>query len=106
MPDTVEHRVEMHQLAQERRAAGKPVWDRKISLAGIFHNPDLTFEQRRGAIVEVLRASTWLKEYDEGDDLPQFVDELAGTEDVDQFDAVFDAIYDVADADRVWIGTF
>jgi hypothetical protein len=96
----------MHRLAQERWAAGKPVWNRKVSLVGVFHDSDLTFEQRRDAIAGIFQGSAWLKEYGEGDDLPQFVEELAGTEDADEFDAVFDAIYDVADADRVWIATF
>lgn len=96
----------MHRVAQERRAAGKPVWGRKVNLAGIFHNDEMTFEQKRDAVVSTLRASTWFKQYEGGDDLPQFVEELADTEDIAGFDAVFDAIYDVADADRVWISTF
>ncbi len=95
----------MHRVAQERRAAGKPVWDRKISLAGVFHDPDLAFEQRRDAIVEIIRNSPWFKQYEEGDDLPQLVEELAGIEE-DEFRYPWDAIYDIADADRVWIATF
>lgn len=95
----------MYQLARERQAAGKPVWDRKVNITGILHNEELTFEQRRDALVGVLQASTWVKQCDEDDDLPQLVEELAGTEDTEEFNAVWDAIYDVADADRVWIGS-
>jgi len=105
MPDTAEHRADMHQLVQQRRAAGLPVWDRKIRLADIFHNEAMTFEQRRDAIVARLRASAWFKECDEYDDLPQFVEELSETRDVDEFDGPWDCIYDIADADRVWIET-
>lgn len=105
MPDTVEHRVEMYRLAQERRAAGKPAWDRKVKLGAVFHNEELTFEERRDAIVKIIRDSPWFKDYDEGDELPQYVEELADAADADEFDSTWDAVYDIADADRVWIET-
>ena len=60
MPDSVEHRVEMHRLATERRSQGKPIWDRKIRLADVFHNDALTFEQQRDAIVKRIRSSGWI----------------------------------------------
>ena len=106
MPYTVEHRADMHRLATERRKAGKPIWAHKINLADIFHADDLNFELKRDMIVQRIRATTWFKQYDEYDDLPQFVEELAETEDTDAFDGVWDCIYDIADADRVWIATF
>ena len=105
MPDTAEHRADMYRLGQERRAAGKPSWEHTLRLADVFHNDDLTFEQKRDAIVRRIRATTWFKQYDEFDDLPAFVEELAGTEDNAEFNAVWSEIYDVADADRVWIET-
>ena len=106
MPDTVEHRADMYQLAQERRKAGKPSWAHRINLRYVFHNDDLTFEQKRDTTVRRIRATTWFKDCDEYDELPQLVEELSETEDVPGFDAVFDCIYDIADADRVWIATF
>jgi hypothetical protein len=106
MPDTAEHRADMYRLGQERRAAGKPSWEHKINLADVFHNDDLTFEQKRDTIVARLRATTWFKQYDEYDDLPQFVEELADAEDKYAFNSPWDCIYDIADADRVWIATF
>lgn len=105
MPDTADHRADMHRLATERRKAGKPIWDRKINLADVFHNDGLTFEQKRDAIVARIRASAWFKQYDEYDDLPQYVEELADTEDNASFNAVWSEIYDIADYDRVWIAT-
>lgn len=101
----VEHKVEMHQLARERQDAGLPVWDRKLRLADVFRNEDMSFEERRDAIVARIRATAWFKGYGEGDDLPQFVEELAGTQTPDEFDGPWDCIYDQADADRVWIET-
>jgi hypothetical protein len=106
MPDTAEHRADMYRLGQERRAAGKPSWEHRVNLADVFHNDDLTFIEKRDVIVARIRASAWFKSYGEYDDLPQFVEELADTEDVDAFDGVWDCIYDITDADRVWIATF
>src|ERR1700748_2911454 len=105
MPDTVEHRVEMHQLASERRAAGTPVWDRRIDVSSVFRNEELAYEERRDAIVKIIRDSPWFKQYDEGDELPQLVEELAEAAE-DEFRFPWDAIYDIADYDRVWIATF
>jgi hypothetical protein len=105
MPNTVEHKVEMRQLARERLDAGKPVWDRKIRLADVWRNEAMTFEQRRDAIVARLRASAWFKGYDEYDELPQSVEEMADAETKAAFNDVMDEIYDIADADRVWIET-
>ena len=105
MSRTAEHRADMHQLATERLDAGLPVWESKLRLADVFHNDDMTFEQRRDAIAARIRATRWFKSYDEYDDLPMFVEELAGTEDNASFNAVWDEIYDIADTDRVWIAT-
>jgi hypothetical protein len=95
----------MFALGQERLRAGKPMWERKISVADVFHNDAMTFPEIRDAVVRKLRDSAWFKSKDEYDDLPQLVEELAEVEDTSDFDNVWDAIYDEADADRVWITT-
>jgi hypothetical protein len=105
MPDTVEHRVEMHQLARQRVAAGLPVWDRKINLADVFHNEAMSFIEIRDAVARRLRASTWLKDRDEFDELVEAVDNLAEAEDAQGFDEWWSVVYDHADADRMWINT-
>jgi hypothetical protein len=104
MPSTPNHKVAMHQLATTRRAAGQPVWNRKINLADVFHNEDMTFEQRRDAIAARLRGSKWYSGSDEDAEIRILVDDLGDAVDTDQFDAVWDAIYDETDYDRVWIG--
>jgi len=53
--------VETHRLAQKRRVAGLPVWDRRINLRHIWQDEALTFEQRRDRVVAVLRRSPWIK---------------------------------------------
>ena len=83
-----------------------PQWKMTIDLSAVFHNDTMTFEERRDRIVEILRGSRWVKNTDGAlNDLPAVVDELAETVDVDEFDSVWDAIYDRADDDRVWIKT-
>ena len=81
-----------------------PVWHEKIMLGDLFHNEDMSFEQRRDEIVRRLRASRW----HDGEDyeVESIIEELAETEDEDAFDAVWDLVYDFADEDRVWIDTF
>ena len=105
MPRTVDHRVEMARLSRERTAAGKPVWNSKLRLGPVFRDETLTFEELRDTVASRLRASTWFKSYDEYDDLPMLAEELADTEDRASLNAVLDEIYDIADADRVWIET-
>jgi hypothetical protein len=106
MPDTAEHRADMYMLAAERRKAGKPSWAGRVNLADVLRNDDLSFTEKRDAVVRRIRATTWFKAKDEYDDLPQYVEELSETSDIHEFDQVFDAIYDEADADRIWIATF
>ena len=105
MPDTAEHRADMHRLATERRAAGLPIWDGTLRLADVFHNDSLSFEAKRDAIVHRIRATAWFKDKDEYDDLVYLVEELADAEDNGSFNAVWSEIYDIADGDRVWIET-
>lgn len=105
MPSTIDHKVEMFHVAQSRRAAGLPVWERRLNFADVVHNEALSFEQRRDAIVDRLRHSAWFAGRDEFDELVEAVDNLARADDADEFDGWWDEIYDVADYDRVWIVT-
>lgn len=103
MSQSMDHLVETHRIAQKRRAAGLPIWDRQIDLRHIWQNEALSFEQRRDAIAAMLRRSPWVKDRT---DLQELVDELADAETGDDFDVPWDALYDEADLDRVWIATF
>jgi hypothetical protein len=106
MPDTADHRAEMFSLAHQRRAAGLPLWERTVNLREVFHNEEMTFEQRRDAIVRILRASPWLAGRGEFDALVEIVDLLADACDAEEFDGWWSELYDHADYDRVWIATF
>lgn len=78
------------------------VWLATIRLGDVWKNPELSFEERRDAIVSRIKSSNW---YGEGDDLTlaDIVDGLSEAEDADDFDDAWDALYDLADEDRVWI---
>lgn len=108
MPRSVEHIVAIHQLAAERRQQGRPVWAETLDVSDVFHDDELSFEERRDAIVAVLKASRWYRKADQHafDGVVDIVnDHLAYAENADEFDAWWDELYDLADYDRVWIKT-
>jgi hypothetical protein len=106
MPDTPEHRADMHALARERRAQGLPEWeDGEVYLGDFWHNDDVPFEEKRDRFVQRVKDSGWLKRGDQADELECLLDEIGDTETVSDFDWVFSAIYNIADYDRVWFET-
>jgi hypothetical protein len=81
------------------------VWLHTIDLGDIFHDHSLAFEKKRDLIVERLRASDWVKQAHPNSLVADTVDELAETFDEEEFDEVWNDLYDRADVDRVWIET-
>lgn len=112
---SVEHKVAMFQLAQERRRQGKPQWAYTVNgFRDILnrYDEDNLFAVR-DELVALLRGSWWFKNTEDAL-LSETLDELAdvGHPDID-WDAGYDAerhfkdclsvIYDLADWDRVWL---
>ncbi len=58
------------------------------------------FELMRDGVVSAVRRSSW-----NSNELDELLEELSETEDTADFDIVWDAIYDLADQDSVWIAT-
>lgn len=81
------------------------VWLYTVNASGILHNDALTFEEKRDRMVEALKASTWYAWAGEDSELWSLVEELGDAEDAQEFDWVWDGIYNLADADRAWIET-
>jgi len=81
-----------------------PVWKLTIDLKAQWdaynYSGKATFVETRDQVVQKFRDSGW-----DAPDLMPLLDELKDTEDVVAFRYVFDEIYDLADADRVWIET-
>jgi hypothetical protein len=100
MPRTLDGIVAAHTVASERRKSGRPVWDGKI-VANRDESRD--FEWNRDEFVKALEVSAWFKRQSEGDELRELWDEIKDAEDVDHFDFCLDAIYDLADEERIWI---
>lgn len=80
-------------------------WKHKLNLADVFHNEDLAFEEIRDIVVSRIKASSFYREAKESMDFEGIVDELGEAETVDQFDFIWDAVYDYADDYDCWIIT-
>lgn len=78
-------------------------WKYTIKLGDVFHNENMTFIERRDAIVHRIRISPWFKKLDEFDDAVGAVEELSDSENLEDFDIVWAALYEIFNADLVWI---
>lgn len=112
MPRTIESIVDNHNAATERRKAGKPVWDRHLRITHLIGDGDSTESVQKAGreIAAILKTSAWLKADQEehgerlGDgEVKMAAEEFEDITDLDHFNAVLDNLYDLADADRVWI---
>jgi hypothetical protein len=107
MPDTPDHRADMHRLVQERRGQGLPPWEKtKVRLKDFWNEEDMPFKEKRDRFVQRVKASGWLEKSEQAEELECLLGEIGDTETVDDFDWVLGLIYDIADYDRIWIETF
>ena len=81
-----------------------PVWHLTIKLGDLWR-ADIGFPEKRDKIVSVLKISGWRDLTDRQEDFDELIDELSETLNIQEFDLAFSDIYDLADADRVWIET-
>lgn len=79
-------------------------WRTKINVSDVFHNDELTLAQKASSIANRLRAK--FPADDELDDLLFELEEAGEHNSTSYFDAVWDGVYDWADAKRVWIETW
>jgi len=106
MPATPEHKGDIAVLVRQLDALGKPRWSEKVNVADVFHDDDLGLAEKRDAIAARIKATRWYRSQDEFSPLHEAVLGLSDAEDEDEFNGWCDEIYDLADWDRVWIGTF
>lgn len=106
MPRTIESIVDAHNAATERRRAGRPIWDHKLRikhlLADIGSPTDEDAKRIGKLIAAAIERSAWGRDADE--ELHDLIEEFKDVIDVDHFNMIMDALYDLADYDRVWIG--
>lgn len=93
----------MSALVRARKDAGLSVWQYRVNIGDIWQHAEALDAPELGRRLALrIRASAWFKA--EGDGiLGEYIDELADVEDTDHFNAVWDAIYDIASYDRAWI---
>jgi hypothetical protein len=84
-------------------------WKNRLNVAPYFHNDDLTLEQKTKDIILIIRSRPWFNEdfgyFQELEDLLEEMSDAGEADDVEWFDAVWNAMYDIFDAERVWVVT-
>jgi hypothetical protein len=82
-----------------------PVWNHTLQLADLFDRDtgDGPFAYRDEIVRRIKASKFWNEDETE---LIEIVDELEDTDTPEYFDLVWDAFYDWADANRVWVATF
>lgn len=109
MARTIESIVDSHHAAEQRRAAGKPIWDRTLRIKHLFSkdSDDATARETAMQIATVLKGSTWAREdqtrYGDASDVLHLVNRLRRVTTLKRLNTLLDELYDLADADRVWI---
>ncbi len=80
-------------------------WKHRVNMKDQFED-DGVFETKRDEVVKRLRESPATKDGEQGEELTQLLEELADTSNADEFDTVWDVIYDLADDGHwLWIDT-
>jgi hypothetical protein len=117
--DNADHRVAMHHLASERRAAGKPSWLATWKIKNLFSHEDgdAKAAEVAGKIAERIKGYCVLNKWldDTSDNFDDTLEEVVwrlndiakagGVEGAqDETNSALDELYDWADYKRVWIG--
>ncbi len=80
-------------------------WQHTVKIGDVLNSDELTFEQRRDAIVARLQESSAMKDGRKGEVLTDLVADLADADDEDEYDWFMEDIYDLADTDKfLWVG--
>lgn len=82
-------------------------WVDRVELGDVFHDDNVTVSHKAAVIKE--RMTPLDKKFESGGELLDLLDELvevSADEDPDEFDVIWDQIYDWADANSVWIDTW
>lgn len=113
MPRTIESMINSHSAAAARRDAGRPIWDYRIQIKQLLGDDDSDETARKtGAqVAAILRRSAWFRddaqraeERGGESEVALCAEEFDDIDDADHFNGVLDRLYDLADADRAWIG--
>lgn len=120
MPQTIENLLNCHQIAQERRDAGRPIWDYQLDIQSVLRRdpendePEYVISVACEIAKRLKRGlpSAWFDpgSFDYSDTLSDIVQELSEfrtreTHDLtEDLNYILDELYDWADAKRVSLG--
>mgnify|MGYP003659052133 FL=1 len=125
MPRSIESIIDNNRAAEQRRAAGKPIWDWTINIKAILdENPsDISdnhaamVANRVGALIRECVPANWVDWESEGLDevlveivegmealKPNSYDDDEDFSPLEDLNGMLDQLYDWADGKRVWLG--
>lgn len=82
-------------------------WNLTVDLKNVWSKENFgSPKEHIAAIVKVLENSNWLAMTSDKEELSYLFSELKDAETYSDFDHWWDRVYDLADYDRVWLGTF
>lgn len=80
-----------------------PLWYYHVDVSDIFYNNDFTIVSKAHAIAGRIRLSDWYKTEAGTNHLEYLCEDLEDITSIEEFDEVWEEIYDLADLDRAWI---
>ncbi|UDL16655.1 hypothetical protein SEA_ATUIN_262 [Arthrobacter phage Atuin] len=80
-------------------------WNHDLNISDFFHDDDLTITEKAEKISERLKSRPWFDGLTYKEDLEGLLEELTDMEDADDFDMIWDQMYDIFDAERIWVRT-
>lgn len=83
-------------------------WKHKLNISDVFRNNEVDLAHKTEIIVGRIKKSSWYEEANYNGELENLLEELtdAGKEDnVEWWDSVWNGFYDIADDEKIWVGT-
>lgn len=81
-------------------------WILTVDLKDVWKNDDLDFPEQVKQIVHRIKVSGWRGLTYSAERFDMMVAELGRSESFADFNFTWEAVYDLADQDRIWIATF
>ncbi|WIE81434.1 hypothetical protein [Curtobacterium sp. MCSS17_016] len=99
--------VKAHEGAHARLVEGRSPWDEQIPARAIWARTDITSAQQRDLFIAEVQKTNWYQGQDARSELHGLIRELEEVDDDNEKDMayVLDLIYDVADTDRIRMGS-
>lgn len=84
-------------------------WKYRLDLSHFFHSEEKTLEEKTKQIIFNIRRARWYNEdlyyFDLLEEILEEMADAGEADDVEWFDACWNAAYDIFDAERIWVVT-